>query len=456
MNPGDKGWLRIFVRYHERRLREGAESTFMRLAEETSDGQRYLYRLLQPTGLMYGYPVTFIHEPHPQAHEWGEKEKIKVLLAEGYLSAGLYHHYRQSGRMRDGSERLLLALRDFHLMASNRFKVSKSNRIGRRRYLVDQVEYMLDRSIHHSYDWRNFWHSFFQNTLLFFDLILFVQWLEDSQLLIAQELKQLEIDLRLRILKVIAAAAQADGEIAPEENELYQHFLASANLPAPQKKQAQAFLHRRIELDDLNFDAFPSWLLKKYFLELAILTSWANRQISPPEEAFLQRLTQQLGLEQEELIRSSEMVTQFVLNHWQQVHYLQIKQNYRIVSEQLITRLKILVRRNQRMIAQEIEESRELMVLLRQSTQRELTAEEWEKVRAQLLDILRSIPAFTLFMLPLGSLTLPILLRIIPKHILYPSSFRENEQQEEKELRYKAYFAPKGIYLRSPKRKAVK
>lgn len=439
----------------------------MRLAEEATDGHQYLYRLIQPTGLMYGYPVNFIHEPHPRAHEWGEREKIKVLLAEGYLSAGLYHQYRSLGRMRGISEQLLPELRSFHLHAFNRFKVSKSNRIGRRRHLVDQVEYMLDRSINSQYDWRNFWNSFFHNTLLFFDLILFVQWMEDSQILLEQKLTQLQIDLRLQILRIIAAAAQSDGQVSPEEGELYHHFLASANLPAPQKKQAQTFLKQPVELESLEFDAFHSWLLKKYFLELAILTTWANRQISEPEEAFLRKLTHQLGLDDSELARSTESVTRFVMENWQQVHYLQIKQNYRIVSEQLISRLRLLVRRNQRMIAQEIRESRELVTLLRQSTQRELTDEEWEKVREQLLDILRSIPAFAIFMLPMGSVTLPILLRIIPRHILIPSSFRPNDVREEE--RYKAFFAPKGLFLAplrsylgkkkpapKPKRKQVK
>jgi hypothetical protein len=426
VNPSEKGWLRAFLTYHERRLREGAESSYMRWAEEAESSHQYLYRLIQPTGLMYGYPVRFIHEPHPRVQEWGEKDKIKILLAEGYLSAGLYFAYRSSGRLRNRSDALIEQLRNYHLDAS-RYRPVKSGRIGRRRDLIDQVEYVLDRSISYSYDWRNFWNSFFHNTLLFFDLILFTQWLEQRDLIASQSLKQLQLDLRLKMLRIIAAAAHADGSVSPEEQTLYQHFLASAHLPAPQKKQAMAYLREGVDLSDLTFDLFSSWLLKKYFLELAILTSWANRQISPAEEKFLQDLTRAMGLDQSELLRSTEAVTSFVMKHWREVHYLHIKQNYRIVSEQLIQRLRLLVRRNQRMIAQEIVESRELVWLLRQSTQRELSNEEREKVRDQLLDILRAIPAFTIFMLPLGAITLPILLRIIPKNVLFPSSFRPNE-----------------------------
>jgi hypothetical protein len=113
-----------------------------------------------------------------------------------------------------------------------------------------------------------------------------------------------------------------------------------------------------------------------------------------------------------------------------------VKQNYWIVSERLIRRLRQLVVKNQRMIALEVQESKELVYLLGKSTRQELTAVEKEKVRAQLLDILRTIPAFTLFMLPGAMITLPVLLRIIPKHVLYPSSFlppKEEEDDEEPE-----------------------
>jgi len=40
-----------------------------------------------------------------------------------------------------------------------------------------------------------------------------------------------------------------------------------------------------------------------------------------------------------------------------------------------------------------------------------------------LLDICKSIPAFTVFMLPGGALLLPLLIKAIPK--LLPSAFRD-------------------------------
>ncbi|HAV53450.1 MAG TPA: hypothetical protein DCX41_00735, partial [Aequorivita sp.] len=72
----------------------------------------------------------------------------------------------------------------------------------------------------------------------------------------------------------------------------------------------------------------------------------------------------------------------------------------------------------------ELEESGELMLLLGQSTLRDLSADEKRKVKEQLLDICKTIPSLTIFLLPGGSVLLPLLVKFIPK--LLPSSFQEN------------------------------
>lgn len=75
-------------------------------------------------------------------------------------------------------------------------------------------------------------------------------------------------------------------------------------------------------------------------------------------------------------------------------------------------------------MAKEISESKELMVLLAYSTQRDLDKDEKKKVKKQLLDICKSVPSLTIFMIPGGSLLLPLLVKFIPQ--LLPSSFNEN------------------------------
>lgn len=82
-----------------------------------------------------------------------------------------------------------------------------------------------------------------------------------------------------------------------------------------------------------------------------------------------------------------------------------------------------LLGKNKNSLLKEIQESKELVLLLKNSTSRKLTDEERAKVKEQLLDICKSIPAFTVFMLPGGALLLPLLIKLIPN--LLPSAFRE-------------------------------
>ena len=87
-----------------------------------------------------------------------------------------------------------------------------------------------------------------------------------------------------------------------------------------------------------------------------------------------------------------------------------------------------LIKRNQKRLSKEISESKELMVLLAHSTQRDLDKEEKKKVKKQLLDICKTVPSLTIFLIPGGSLLLPILIKFIPQ--MLPSSFNENLEEE--------------------------
>ena len=83
-----------------------------------------------------------------------------------------------------------------------------------------------------------------------------------------------------------------------------------------------------------------------------------------------------------------------------------------------------LITRNKKRLVKEIIQSKELMILLAHSTRRDLSEKEKKKVKKQLLDICKTIPSLTIFLLPGGSLLLPILIKFIPT--LLPSAFNEN------------------------------
>jgi hypothetical protein len=80
-------------------------------------------------------------------------------------------------------------------------------------------------------------------------------------------------------------------------------------------------------------------------------------------------------------------------------------------------------------LIKEISQSKELVRLLADSTQRDLDEKEKKKIKKQVIEICKTIPSLTIFLLPGGSLLLPILLRFIPT--LLPSAFNENLESED-------------------------
>ena len=87
--------------------------------------------------------------------------------------------------------------------------------------------------------------------------------------------------------------------------------------------------------------------------------------------------------------------------------------------------IKELLVKNKKRFEKELTQSKEAFHLVKKSINTSLNDEEKEKVKTQILDICKSIPAFTIFLLPGGSLLLPLLIKLIPD--ILPSAFREEE-----------------------------
>ena len=96
-----------------------------------------------------------------------------------------------------------------------------------------------------------------------------------------------------------------------------------------------------------------------------------------------------------------------------------------------VDEIKVAIQKNKKRLAKELTESKELVFLIKKSMTTSLSSEEKDKIKEQLLDICKAVPAFTVFMLPGGALLLPLLIKLIPD--ILPSAFRENDEELEEE-----------------------
>jgi hypothetical protein len=151
---------------------------------------------------------------------------------------------------------------------------------------------------------------------------------------------------------------------------------------------------------------------------------WSDQQLEADENNFLENISNVLKIDAQILEKSNFEIRRFIATYKAEIPFFNYSNPIKHFYEHTNKNVTKLIIRNKDRLTKEIKESGELMQLLAQSTTKDLTKEEKKKVKKQLLDICKTIPSLTIFLLPGGSLLLPILIKFIPQ--LLPSAFNEN------------------------------
>jgi hypothetical protein len=416
MKPQEKGWLKEYLDFRKELLKDLTSDE----GKKTSHPEHSLYRIIQPTGLMYGQSVGELDLP--QLDQWNEKDRMKILLAESLISSSLLFYDKPVNTPDEISKVILQTLESIGNFYNNIFPelaTPAKTLFGKKKSPLDLAEKILDKRIEHTSEYDgNFWSYFFHNSLLFLDVFIFGQWIHtNSDKIVADFFRYEREELRFSVVKVIAAAAHANKEIAYEEKKLFEFFLQSTDLPPDKRKESLKIFEEGIDIENINLPSENSWILKKFFLEMAILTIWADKKVEQIEQDFIKQFCHYLGFNDEDLENSLIAIEGFVLEHWQQLEFLQNRQDYKQVSEQFIKRVSKITEKNKGRLMKELQGSEEIVELLKKARANELTPEEKERMRAQLIYMLKTIPTFVIISLPQKFLTLPILLKILPKNI---------------------------------------
>jgi hypothetical protein len=416
MKPSGTGWLKEYLEFRKGLLKDMTSDNY----RKASHPEHSLYRVIQPTGLMYGQSVGEIGLP--DFDHWNERDRMKILLAESLISSSLLFSEKPINNPDDLTQIVFKTLESIGNFYNNIFpelSTSTKTLFGRKRSPLELAEKILEKRIEHTSTYEgNFWSYFFHNTLLFLDVFIYGQWIHtNADKVVADFFRYEREELRFSVVKVIASAAHANKEVAYEEKKLFEFFLQSTDLEGDRRREALTIFEEGIAVEDINLPSENSWLLKKFFLELAILTLWADKKVEQSELDYLKSLCHYLGFSDEDLENSMIAIEGFVLEHWQQLEHLQNKQDYQQVSEQFIKRVARLAEKNKSRLIKEIQDNEEILQLLRKARSNELALEEKERMRTELIAILKAIPTFVIISLPQKFLTLPILLKILPGNL---------------------------------------
>ena len=418
MNPAQKGWLKDFLEYRK--------SLFIRSKEfeKTRKGQhpdQSFYGFIQPTGIMYGYPVQLLNIEGSEA--WSKLDMIKVLLADSFINiAELYTEHPVDDT--DDFYNLIFVTMDsvnhFYSAVYPEISISLTSWFGKKKEVLSVTETILEKRVEMTFhDSHNFWTDFFKHSQLFLDIYIFGQWSHTQpDKVLLEFFKEEKEELSYIAVKAMAAAAHANLNIEDEERKLFEHFIENSGLPAEKKRVAYEYFGHGMAIQDIPLEATDPWVIRKYFLELTILTVWSDKTVEASEWDFLNKFNHSLGFSEEEFDNSMIAVEGFVLKNWQQLDNLRLKRDHDELSEDYVSRIARIVDKYKNRIKSEIYEDYELQAILRKGSSNELSVQEKTLIKEKFTSILKHIPSFRVITLPEDFLTYEILLRVIPKDII--------------------------------------
>src|SRR5690606_26363350 len=218
----EKGWLKEYLEFRKNLFHGLAQEPYRR----SSHPEYSLYRLIQPTGLMYGESAT---TELVDDDDWSEKDRMKVLLAESLISSSLLFYDKPVRSEEELTGIIMNTLESIGNFYNNIFpEISVPNKtfFGRKKSALELAETILEKRISYTNNFHGgFWTTFFHNSLLFLDVFIFGQWIHtNADKIVADFFRYEREELRFSMVKVMAAAAHANKVIAPEERRLFEFF----------------------------------------------------------------------------------------------------------------------------------------------------------------------------------------------------------------------------------------
>jgi len=399
INPSASGWIdKFFVK--------------RKLSEQTvTDTEDTFYDKLRNTGFIYGHIISFDTSFAIDTKGWFKKEISKIAL----LNA-LYSIFSLTKNEREPTlfiEQTNAFYKQMHPEGFSLFKkiLPKSNAALTLEKIIDQRVQTNESIIN-----KNFSHLV-TNALLFIDVLAFRQYLIHGEIP-EKYLKKIEET----VVNIVTLALKIKTNKSQYDDLLIRLFEASIRYSKFSKNE-------NITLETIELHYFTAELEKKYLLDMAGMALWSDGVIDNNETYFLHTMAKTLFIEEDFVTKSISSTDRFIGKYKKEIPYFNYSNPVKHFYDQTTKSVITLISRNKTRLVREIIQSKELMLLLAHSTHRDLNEKEKKKVKKQLLEICKTVPSLTIFLLPGGSLLLPILIKLIPT--LLPSAFNENLDSED-------------------------
>ena len=414
--PGSKGWINKYFDL-ERRNEFSLEFS----VPKGLTRKEYVHLRFLRSGIVFGFPVKRIFANELKDSKWTQNEKLKVLLFESLL---LIYLMENSEEPLD-PEKFKASLLSFYA-EHNASGLSKVFGLFMKETPDERLENILTQrlSVKSKLIEGQYWLGYLSNTFVYLDIVLYRIFLKNRK-----ETLSNYNELANNALVAITMAAYSDDIITDQEKAMFKVFLSSANLKDSEERVAKLRFKHGASLADFSEIAKSNVLFRRFLIDITALTIFVNQERLPEEIQFFNEMCDFLDVPKKEVHNAMTMIENFVLQNSSQMSLLSSRSSYEKLYGSVSKRWIKVLSRNSDKLALELKESKELVQLIRKSTSDELSKEEKELVKSQFMDIVKSMPALAIFMLPGGALLLPLILKIIPD--LVPSAFRDNELDDE-------------------------
>lgn len=409
--PGSNGWISKYFDLVEK----GELWVSIRNYEELSR-LKHCHLTYSRCGIIFGLPTRAIFGHKLDTKNWTRQEKLKVLLLESLL----FMHLKSGGALdKDEFVDSLLVFYGGHNARSHKkllsFFIKEKSEIKLEKILKQRLDIKLNLLE------NKWWVNSLNNAFVYLDVILYNDFLSDK----SEDAISKYSDFAQNALTAITLSSYADREVSSKEKDVFNLFLASANLSDEQRVLAEDKFKFGASFDDFEEFIHDNWLLKRFLLDVSILTVFSNLDADQSEREFIEGLRKFMNISEQEVEEAMMFIENFIITNREESDFLTDAPSYERVYGSFTNRWTKVLSRNKDKLATELKESKELVHLMKKSMSESLTKEEKVKVKSQLKDLLKSMPAVAIFLIPGGTILLPMMVKIIPS--ILPSAFKENE-----------------------------
>jgi hypothetical protein len=236
--------------------------------------------------------------------------------------------------------------------------------------------------------------------------------------------------LLVEVLTAVACAERPPGYAA---RRAILRQVEDLGLPKPLgsqlKQRIRGVFDQRPDLDVL-VRPVRSRRLRRFILEQTVLASLVEGRRSPPELGFIRALARALRISPETLREIEAEVAEFYAEHRSILDVFTVSAHAATLADELVGGMQRSLDKNVQALLLEARMMGELSVFLRKlAVGQSLTTDERRRMRQELLDVAKAIPALAIFAAPGGLLLLAALAKLLPFSLL-PSAFQPVRPQQ--------------------------